>query len=243
MRKKLRTAASALFDYTKIPYKKEYMRLKDRPNSVFIWIPKTAGTSIWETMDTPKLKTMHLVKHRFVGKGPVTFNHIDYAQLVEGGYVPRSFDETAYKFTFVRNPYARAVSLFYYMKRIKKRKVDSDISFLDFYRNFQKNGFELIGLYNRKGLSQCNPQVRWTENTNIDYIGKVESIDKDMSVISKQLGLDYRPVLKSNVTAHPSYTTVYCPESKALIEGLYKEDFQTFEYEYEKFHPQISGSI
>lgn len=235
MRKQIRNATSALFDYTGMPRKRESARLEGRPDSVFIWIPKTAGTSIWETLDAPKLKTMHLVKHRFAGKGPVTFNHINYAQLVEDGYVSRSFNDVAYKFTFVRNPYARAVSLFYYMKRIKKRKVDPTISFLDFYRNFQKNGFEPIGLYNRKGLSQCNPQVKWTENTQFDHIGKVETLDSDMAIISKQLGIEYRLVSKSNVTAHPSYTKVYCPESKRLIEELYKEDFQTFEYAYEDF--------
>ncbi len=235
MSKKIRLAASALFDYTGIPQKREYTRLKDRPDSVFVWIPKSAGSSIFELLDAPKLKSLHLAKHRFTNCGPVTFCHMDYAQLVKKKYISKVFNESAYKFTFVRNPYARAVSLFYYMKRIKKRKVDPTISFLDFYQNFKNNGFEAIGLYNRKGLSQCNPQVRWTENIEFDYIGKVEAINEDTAIILKHLGIEHGEVPQLNPTAHPSYTTCYCPESKALIEELYNEDFETFRYEHEDF--------
>ncbi|NNJ71462.1 MAG: sulfotransferase family 2 domain-containing protein, partial [Kiritimatiellales bacterium] len=108
MRKKLRLAASALLDYTKIPYRRECLRMEGRPNAVFIWIPKTAGTSIWQAMDVPKLKSLHLAKHRFAGHGPVTFCHMDYARLVEKGYISQTFNDSAYKFTFVRNPYDRA---------------------------------------------------------------------------------------------------------------------------------------
>jgi hypothetical protein len=235
MRKKIKQACSGLVDYTGIPRRRESERLEGRRNAVFIWIPKTAGTSIWKAMDTPKLKSLHLAKHRFTGSGPVTFCHMDYAQLVRDGYVSRAFDESAYKFTFVRNPYDRAVSLFYYMKRIRKRKVDPDISFLDFYRSFKENGFTPIGLYNRKGLSQCNPQVRWTEHIKLDYIGKLETIDKDTALIMGALGLQYTSVEKMNVTAHPDYAHCYCPESKQLIEDLYREDFETFEYAIEVF--------
>ncbi len=234
MRKKLKQAASALLDYTGIPQNRESARLKGRPDSVFIWIPKTAGTSIFQLLGAPKLKSLHLAKYRFVGHGPVTFCHMDYAELVSQGYIAEAFNQSAYKFTFVRNPYARAISLFYYMKRIKKRKVDPEMTFLDFYRNFKENGFEPIGLYNRKGLSQCNPQVRWTENTKIDFIGRIENIQEDANAIFKHLGLPESSIPQLNATARPKHTECYCDESKALIEGLYREDFETFGYDPNK---------
>ncbi len=233
--KKVKTAASILFDYTRIPYLQDKRRLGNRPNAVFIMVPKTAGNSVWSLLDIPKLKSMHLAKHRFIGKGPVTFGHVDYAQLVTQGYVSKEFDESAYKFAFVRDPYSRAVSLYYYMKRIKKRKVSSNTTFLSFLRTLQEKGCDPVGLYNVKGLSQCNPQVRWLENTRLDHVGKVETIDKDTQIILQNLGMKSQSVPQLNITSHPDYTRCYCPESKALVEELYKEDFQAYSYDLKAF--------
>ena len=232
--KLLRFIGTNAYYYSRIALLREYLRgrKKDRA-AVFIWMPKNAGTSLLSCLDAPKLKSLKEVKYRFAVNGIVTFGHMDYLKLIENGYVKRQFDERAYKFAFVRNPYDRAVSLYFYLK--KSGKVQPDDSFLTFCRCLQEKGFEPIGLYNVKGLSQCNPQTRWIEGIEMDFLGKMESIDKDSKLLFQQIGLPNSSIPQLNRTRHAIWKEYYCPESKQIIEEIYKEDFVKFGYPIEDF--------
>ncbi len=101
---------------------KHYLGSKNKPNAVFIWIPKNAGTSLYNMLQEHsciKVKEASKIKQRFSQRGLVTFAHMDYAQLVEQNYIRPEYDESSFKFCFSRNPYDRAVSLYVYLtKRI-----------------------------------------------------------------------------------------------------------------------------
>ena len=232
--KSIRKAASRLSDYTRVPLLKEYLRGRGRKKAVFIWIPKTAGASFYSCLDAPKLwVSLHRVKYRFANVGTVTFGHMDYTELVRKGYVSRQFDESAYKFAFARNPYGRAVSLYFYLR--KYGILPSEESFLAFCRRLHEKGCEPIGLYNVSGLSQCNPQSRWTENIEMDFIGRFETIAEDSEKVFRTLGLQNVHLPRINKTDHGGYEEYYCRESKEIIEEFYAEDFRNFGYEYESF--------
>ena len=230
--KKVRKVASQISDYTRIPLLKEYLRGRNKKKAVFIWIPKTAGASFYSCLDAPKLwVSLHRIKYRFANNGTVTFGHIDYSELVRKGFVSRQFDESAYKFAFVRNPYGRAVSLYFYLK--KYGILPSSESFLGFCRRLNEYGCEPIGLYNVSGLSQCNPQIRWIENIKMDFIGRFESIGEDSEKVFNELGLQNVHLPEINKTDHAGYEDYYCSESKEIIEKFYEEDFRSFDYSYE----------
>lgn len=225
-----------IVDYTRLAYLREMVRSVNRKNAVFIWIPKTAGTSLFSILNAPKLKNLHRLKYRFTGKGVVTFGHMDYARLIKEGYVSPSFDASAFKFAIVRNPYARAVSLYSYLKRVGK--LPTEQTFLTFCRGLRDEGCEPIGLFNTRLLSQCNPQVRWTENVEIQFIGKLESLDEATRTILDRLELPNVQVPQLNKSKHPTYPSVYCSESKEIVETFYKEDFLAFGYDFEDFPTQ-----
>lgn len=218
-------------DYSRVNLLKEYLRAKDQKKAVFIWIPKTAGTSLYNCLGATKLKSIYKVKHRFANKGIVTFGHMDYPELVKRRYISTQFDESAYKFTFVRNPYDRAVSLYFYSKKMKK--LPANMSFLSFCRTLRENGCEPIGLYNTSGLSQCNPQIRWIENIEVDFVGKFESIEKDSQTLFRELGLQDLFLPKLNNIDRANYKKYYCSESKEIVERFYERDFRSFDYQYE----------
>lgn len=219
-------------DYTGYALLRECLHSWNRPKAVFIWIPKSAGTSLYNRLDATKLKSLQLIRFRFCRRGIVTFGHMDYAQLVVKGYIPGKFDDTAYKFAFVRNPYARAVSLHSYFKR--NGKLPKDESFLSFCRRLHDRGCEPIGLYNTQGFSQANPQMRWIEQVELDDLGRVENIDQDAARIFARLGLEYAPIPKLNTSSHPDYRSCYCPESRELVEAFYAEDFTYLGYPHEE---------
>ncbi|MDX5385517.1 MAG: sulfotransferase family protein [Marinobacter sp.] len=218
-----------LISYSLIPLLREAVRARGRRDAVFIWVPKAAGTSVYNCLDAPKLKSLNYVKYRFPGRGIVTFGHMDYLALVRKGYVSARFDRNSYKFAFVRNPYDRAVSLFSYLK--SRGKIPEDQSFLDFLRRLIDEGFEPIGLYNVQGLSQCNPQVRWIENIDMGFVGKVESLEQDFSVVCRALRMEHVDLPRLNESSRDTYENYMCVESRQIIEHLYREDFEAFGYE------------
>lgn len=206
---------------------------RGRPTAVFIWIPKTAGSSLQKTLGMPLMASRRAVRHRFPGNGIVTFGHQDYAELVSSAAVDAAFDRVAFKFCFVRNPYDRAVSLFCYLQRIGL--VSPAASFLEVCRRLVRDGVEPIGTFNARGWSQFNPQQKWMERLSLDFVGRFESLDADLDRLFRALGLPGRALPKLNQSSRRPYAHYFCAESKALIEHFYAEDFQQLEYEHESF--------
>ena len=227
---KIRKRVIRIYEVTGLAMLVERCRKPRHRNSVFIWIPKSAGTSVYEMLGAPPLlKTEHLIRSRFANKDLVTFGHVDYGQLLRENYVSSEFDRTAYKFAFCRNPYARMVSLYFYSQRVGR--LSTEISFLEFCRQLADQSCEPIGLYNSEGLSQCNPQCCWLEGFDVDFVGRVESLQRDLAVVMGELGLDAKSeVPQLNSTSHRKHQDYYCRESRELVERLYADDFAAFGY-------------
>lgn len=205
-------------------------------NAVFIWIPKNAGTSLFHIFARDagfkKLKRMENVSRSFDNTGRVSFAHMSYRELRNEGIITSAYDKTAYKFCFVRNPYDRAVSLYNYL--MNDERFTNAPTFLEFCRSLEAGPIEKIGLYNYKGFSQCNPQVRWLENIELDYIGHYESLPEDFRELSNVFGFSASlPQLNSSKTSN--YRDYYCAESRKIVERYYKEDFDAFDYKLENF--------
>jgi hypothetical protein len=161
---------------------KNTIKNKNSPNICFIWVPKTGGTSIYtwlkEEIGMLKLKTVEDIVKHFPQKGAFTFGHISYKDLIRKKIIGEEYDRKSYKFTFVRNPYDRALSLYYYFQ--KHNRIEKSMTFYNFLNFIDKN-MDHIGLYNLKGLSQCNPQVEWLIDNKreliVDYVAKFEDFN------------------------------------------------------------------
>ena len=170
-----------------------------------------------------------IIEERFIQKGLVTFAHMDYPKLVARGYVRGEFDKRSFKFSFVRNPYDRAVSLFYYFRR--KKHIREDIDFLGFARLLRDGAVPDIGLFNRNGISLANPQARWLRGIKLDFIGRNENIDNDVKELFGKLGFTAPPPTPhKNATPHPEWVSCYCDESASIVRDFYRQDFDQFEY-------------
>ena len=69
-------------------------------NILFIWIPKTAGTSVFKSLnnnlDMQKRKRQKEFLS-FPNKGAVTFGHVSYSNLLALGAVSQEFHLNSYK--------------------------------------------------------------------------------------------------------------------------------------------------
>jgi len=201
-----------------------------KKNVLFIWVPKVAGTSIYETLHNlcgmRKLKSAgHWPK--FENSGIVTFGHVSIQALREQGYMSDAYYKNAFKFAFVRNPLDRMVSLYHYSLRIGRTK--PDMSFKDFCRRVAK-GVPEIGLYNSQGLSQANSQSSWIPE-DIDFIGRFEKLQDHFAALLKKLELPNVDLARKRVSKERRELLSYYNESSTrLVKELYKDDFDRFNY-------------
>jgi|SRR6056297_452495 len=210
------------------------------PKMVFIWTPKTAGSSVFRFLNAGlgmrKLKTTNLAMS-FRNCGSVTFGHIHDLSLLKFGIVSGDFHDRAFKFSFVRNPYARVASLYNYSTRRDLLDGDGFDKFLD--RVFLRPP---VGMYNRVGLSQTNPQTDWligeTGDLLADRIFRVEAFDEFSRYFNDKYGLNFDASERHNAST-PVITVddiLGNRERTEKVNAIYARDFDLLGYE--KVDPQ-----
>jgi tetratricopeptide (TPR) repeat protein len=187
-----------------------------------------------------------LWRHSFVDK---EIDHLpSVAELHGGGIWGREFRELSpenyFIFSFVRNPYLRALSC--YLNKIASNNsknatrplfcarygfaLDADITFLDFLRSIQTT-------------SSPEDDQHWRlQRDNIFYgivpiqfIGNLEHFDDDLSFVAKALGVSLKAEssLADRTGAELYILRWYGDEAIELVQRKYAQDFQTFGYGFE----------
>lgn len=206
------------------------------PNMVFVWIPKTAGTSLFAWLEKEvymaKLnKSMKYVR-AFKNRGAVTFGHYHYKSLVVTGNVSKKFDASAFKFCVSRNPYDRAMSLYFYSVREKLYSGE----FVDYLAEVQRNR-PPVGMYNVLGLSQSNPQVDWMFSANgefvVDKVYRFEDLNEIATDLQTRFGsikssMEHRNKTERGKSARELLTSH--SEIVPLIKDIYARDFDVLDY-------------
>ncbi len=199
-------------------------------NFVFVHIPKTAGTSIATTISTSwKYKTSF--------KPYVHATALDIVDILGNKFFQQ------YSFTFVRNPWERLHSLYYFLCQkelnpLKGELWDQDIlikkgfkSWLledDFWPPYTKN----IG-----PSSQKRTQSYFIQDANkkiiVKDIFKYEHLDTDLEKLSNNIGIKFADLVRTKSTQRPDYRRDYCSETIDFVLNYHSEDIQNFEYKFE----------
>jgi hypothetical protein len=184
-------------------------------NALFIHIPKTAGMFIQGSLPMKHCRFPNRAR-RFDNTGLVTFGHMN--PLL---YASRRFLKTAYTFAFCRNPYDRAVSHYFYARKKHPNILNPSVSFVDWTRNLGNHG------------GKFRPQHTWIKGLRVDFVGRFESLNNDLSRVANTLGVDIKTIPPQNKTRHGPYREYYCKESKHNIEKYYAGDFKHFGYKHD----------
>lgn len=137
-------------------------------------------------------------------------------------YIPIDTYDNYFKWSFVRNPYARAVSMWkYHMKWALRTNNHMHDTFIKYMRNIAdvSDRVKDLNLYD------------FTEGC--DYIGKIESIEADLQYICSVIGIKPRKLKRRNRTQHADYSTYYCPETLDIIQSVYEKDIKQFNYTFD----------
>jgi len=224
--------------------------------TIFVHIPKVAGQSI-ETMFLNDLnlkwsdRSELLLRKRLSNeKGPFRLAHLKAHEYVELNYIESNVFNDYFKFSFVRNPYSRAYS---YYKYLGYSKICSFNYFLKFVleKKIKQQHFFFI--------SQTDYLFDSENNLLIDFVGKFEALNEDIKVVIKKSNLKTQTLpyvnkskseikrsvskvlknpiilanLKTNNTIFKDYREAYDHKGIKLIQTLYKEDLDNFEYEFD----------
>jgi hypothetical protein len=188
-----------------------------------VHIPKSAGTVIRDFLKTNDREFK------------VIFSHPTFSEI------QTEYDlSTYFKFTFVRNPWDRFVSTFFYLKQNVKdeellneaRKKLSNYSFTSFVKELylEKNQFS------KNYFIHFQPQIHFLESLdNIDFIGRFENLQDDFNTICDKIGIPQQKLPHKNKSKHKHYTEYYNEETKQIVAEKYAKDIEYFEYEFGEF--------
>ena len=184
-------------------------------------IPKSAGTVIRSVLKANDREFKEMFGHP-------TFSEIQ-----------TKYDLSNYfKFTFVRNPWDRFVSTFFYLKKNEKnekvlniaRKKVSDHSFTSFVKkklHLEKTEFDEFYFIHFR------PQIHFLESLdNIDFIGRFENLHEDFDTICDKIGMPRQQLPHFNKTKHKSYTEYYDEETKQIVAEVFTKDIEYFGYKF-----------
>jgi len=145
---------------------------------------------------------------------------VDDLMQINSHSVPDFVEESDYyKFTIVRNPYERAVSLWLYLTQ----KVDG-LRGMDFAQ------FLYYGIkYNNITLDHSWPQYPMVIESG-DII-RMETLSESWQNVAKKIGVRAK-VEKHNATQHGDYRQYYDSMTKRRVEELYCDDIKYLGYEF-----------
>jgi chondroitin 4-sulfotransferase 11 len=182
---------------------------------IFIHIPRTGGTTIESLLPDGLYEghnTLQGYKHK-VGSG---------------GY------EHYYKFAFVRNPWDKMLSEYFWFRNVKYAYPDEEVK--QFFRKSASCFSEFVSLFFKTTVGDPTHRMCQLDFLNpvceLDYIGRFERYAEDFMKISTYIGIDIDVCPHENNISHRPYWEYYNDETRKIVAEKYAKDIEYFGYEF-----------
>lgn len=183
--------------------------------AIFVHIPKTGGSSVAQAL---------------FGES----RHVPYFEYEHAS--PGKF-KRFFKFSFVRNPWDRLVSTFFFLKsggmnEMDRRFATEQLAAYDGFAAFvggwltRENIWSWVH-FRPQHYFVCDADLR----PRMDFVGRMETIDADFRTVSTRLGIEAE--LKwTNRGNHRHYAEYYSHELRERVAAVYADDIATFGYKF-----------
>ena len=210
----------------------------DDKSLVFIHIPKNAGSSVEKTFNVySMLGTIKLFDKK---KSCYTFahgHHITPQQSIDHNLETRDFFERNIAFAIVRNPYARVISTYTFLKErgviSQRTTLDSFIDICELIQREVDRQNTIPYIFAQLPVGQSKFIYFNDGNSTVKEILHFESLASDW----KKLAEKYPEFEIPKVLLHENSTSVKSKEKITLTEAqkervydIYREDFENFGY-------------
>lgn len=205
--------------------------ISDTLNCIFVHVPKTGGTSIEDVLwpgERTEAQLWRGMIDRYHNKYQTGgLQHLLATQIREEVGAQR-FGE-CYRFSFVRNPWERAVSQYAYMLQKKYLR--------DFVGMKEDDDFpRYLSLIQERRHVQWMAQVDFLFDQSgeclVNFVGRFERLREDAAVVFEKVGVSCAELPHSRASTHRRYTEYYDPETKRIIEHFYGADIERFAYKF-----------
>lgn len=180
---------------------------------VFIHVPRTAGGSLSNLL------------------GVTVFSHVSI----------KWFPDHYFSFSFVRNPWDRVVSAFFFLNQGGDNLLDKFNSFI--YLSKYEGQFTRFV----KGELADNsptifhqmhfrPQYKYicdeSGNVSVDFLGKYENLEEDLGRLFDKLDLSLNRMPHLNQSKHKPYKDYYNESTREIVRRAYRKDIELFNYSF-----------
>ena len=156
---------------------------------------------------------------------------LDVAHAYKMRY-PTALFADYFKFAFVRHPLARFVSTW------QDKVMNSNYFELDepTLTRLQRSPEEFADWVADQDLAEADQhlalQSRLIDLTQVDFLGRLETFDRDLAEVCERLGLPVVPATPRNQTAAArAPSALASPGLQAAVAAMYRKDFQVFGYD------------
>jgi hypothetical protein len=192
--------------------------LSDSHRFIFVAVPKTGSSSVEEALQTVRSPTTD------------QFNRHATCLKLERD-LPKAVWENYFKFAFVRDPYDRMLSWYFYRQREQLRDPShprhhlytGDWTFAEFIERFADD--ELM-------LKQVDFIAPHQGGLLVDYVGRYERLQPDFELVCDRLGLPLVELPRVRASARPEGGTaaLWTGKSRGIVNDYFREDFEFFGY-------------
>ena len=189
---------------------------------IFIHIPKTAGTSIEQFINDNDRNPVILTGIQD-GRSRRHFGALDIKLLF-----PDLFNKY-YKFSFVRNPYDRLLSEYYWCKipNVGYKFGKTKMEFLNYVSNVIKQKAYYKNIFHDHFIPQYMFLYNSQNQLLVNNLFKYENLDSAIGFIKKKLHINQNLDQLNKTTVEKTDWSI---EEKEIIYELYKKDFIYFQY-------------
>lgn len=185
--------------------------------AIFIHIPKTAGSSVAQALSGGS-------------------RHVPYFEYERIN--PRKF-KRFFKFAFVRNPWDRLVSTYFFLKNGGLNEMDRSFAAenLSGYDSFAAFVGGWLTKENAWSWVHFRPQHYFICDSHLrvcmDFVGRLETIDRDFRTVCQRLHVnaELKWINKGN---HRPYGQYYTDALREKVGAIYADDISIFDYRFDR---------
>ena len=213
------------------------MIIDGKNDSIWVRIPKTAGVSIKNELASKEsifTNDKKIVTH-CSSENKIRVSQINGFHSSLAAYHKELIGKTnwnkLFRFTFVRNPFCRAVSSWKFGGWGKKW----NCNFKEFAEHIKNQNLTNPNEWNQLGWHSClqYPHI-YTDSREclVDFIGKFENLQEDFNIVCDKIGIPHRQLPHQNKTKHKHYTEYYDDETRQIVAEKYAKDIEYFNYKF-----------